>query len=106
MTARSFSKEIRQNNIKHAISVFGGKKALIAEIHNYESMYYGSTYHAIYNMVKHGCFLIYYDEQREYIRKLLKETKQEAAKYSDDKVFNLYCHLLARDVSHMPELKE
>lgn len=42
-------------------------------------------------------FEVYFDDQREAIRKWLEETPEQAAQYSDDAVHALYCSLLARE---------
>lgn len=109
MTAKTFSKEIREKNIKHAIKCYtgvGGKRALLKDIKTVKKDCYNNNYTAIRYLVSSGCFLVSYHDQREYIRKLLKESREESEKYSDDKVYELYSHMIARDLSTIPELKE
>ena len=48
------------------------------------------------NLARGGSFACYYWDERDAIREILEETEQEANKYSDDKVFDTYCHLAGR----------
>ena len=43
-----------------------------------------------------GAFACYYWNQRDAIKEILQETKEESEKYTDDKVFKIYCHLAGR----------
>lgn len=66
-------------------------------------MRYGnrSIYQTALDWVEGGSALVYYDEQREYLRNLLNQTESEALQFSDDKVFKLYCHLIARTMAKL-----
>lgn len=50
------------------------------------------------HMVDSGCFLCYYDSAREFLKEALQETDEEANKYSDEKVWQLYRRLIGREV--------
>jgi hypothetical protein len=63
-----------------------------------------SVYQTALDYVEGGSLLIYYGEQREFLAELLDETPVEAMQYSDDKVFKLYCHLVARTISKLYEM--
>lgn len=72
-------------------------------------MRYGnrSIYQTALDWVEGGSALVYYDEQRAYLKELLQETDTEAQRFSDDKVFRLYCHLTARTMAQLyAEFKE
>lgn len=43
-----------------------------------------------------GCFAVYYDEMRDLLAGWLDETPEEAARYSNDKMCELYRHLTAK----------
>lgn len=60
-----------------------------------------SIYQTALDYVEGGSMLVYYDEQRKYLKNLLQETNEESNKYSDDKVFRLYCHLIARTMANL-----
>jgi hypothetical protein len=66
-------------------------------------MRYGnrSIYQTALDWVEGGSALVYYDEQREFLRNLLNQTESEALQFSDDKVFKLYCHLMARTMAKL-----
>lgn len=49
-------------------------------------------------MVDSGYFLCYYSSAREFLKETLQETDEEANKYSDEKVWQLYRHLIGREV--------
>ncbi len=66
-------------------------------------MRYGnrSIYQTALDWVEGGSALVHYDEQREFLRNLLNQTESEALQFSDDKVFKLYCHLVARTMAQL-----
>lgn len=70
------------------------------------AMAYGgrSIYQIGLDYVEGGSLLVYYTSQREFLRRLLDETQEEADRYSDDKVFKLYCHLVAREIAKLYEM--
>jgi hypothetical protein len=69
------------------------------------AMEYGNrgTYKTALDWVEGGSALIGYDEQREFLANLLEETPEEAQRFSDDKVFRKYCHLVAREITKLVE---
>lgn len=49
-----------------------------------------------------GTFLVYYAEQRDFLGELLEANDFEwHDKYSNDQVYNTYCHLIARQVANL-----
>lgn len=55
----------------------------------------GSRYHEIQDNVQNGCYLIYYDHVRSFLKDLYNETEEEAEKYTDQQVWDRYKHLIA-----------
>lgn len=66
-------------------------------------MRYGnrSIYQTALDWVEGGSALVYYDEQREYLKNLLEESDEEAQRFTDEQVFKKYCHLIARTMSQL-----
>ena len=60
-----------------------------------------SIYQTGIDYAEGGSMLVYYQEQRDFLREILKQTKAEADKFSDDKVFKLYCHLVAKTIAKL-----
>lgn len=57
--------------------------------------YLPTTYHAIIEMVQGGCFLIYYEEVKDFLNSLgINPSNKE---YDDQKSWDLYKHLIARE---------
>ena len=91
---------------KHVLNAFDdNKSALIeqAEVFNYECF---TWYRAGLKMAQDGFFLVYYSDVREFLRELFNETKEQANKFSDKKVWDMYCHLCAKAVSKIAGKKE
>lgn len=66
-------------------------------------MRYGnrSIYQTALDWVEGGSALIYYQEQRDFLREILEETEEEANRFTDEQVFKKYCHLVARTMSKL-----
>lgn len=60
-----------------------------------------SIYQTALDYVEGGPLLVYYGDQRDFLQMILEQTDEEARKYSDDKVFKLYCHLIARTMAQL-----
>lgn len=52
-------------------------------------------------LVMGGCFLCYYSEIRDFLKNILEETDEEANRYSDSKVWELYKALLVRTITKL-----
>lgn len=57
--------------------------------------YYPTNYHAVKYMAEGGCFLVYYGEVIDFLNSL--GINPENKQYSEEKSWELYCHLIARD---------
>ena len=66
-------------------------------------MRYGdrSVYQTALDYAEGGGFLIYYGDVRDFLKLILEQTDEEAQRYSDDKVWRLYCHLIARTMAQL-----
>lgn len=64
-----------------------------------------TTYQTALDWVEGGSALVYYDDQRKFLQDILKQSDEESQRYSDDKVFRLYCHLIAREITKLVETK-
>ena len=66
-------------------------------------MRYGnrSIYQTALDWVEGGSALVYYGEQREFLEELLEQTEVDSNRYSDDKVWRRYCHLIARTMANL-----
>ena len=88
------TKKAIENAKKHFLSYYDGDKEAL--LRDGEAVGGFTAYHKGANLAKGGSFACYYWNQRDAIREILEETVEEANKYSDDKVFNVYCHLAGR----------
>lgn len=70
--------------------------------HQIDSMRYGnrSVHATALDYVEGGSLLVYYGEAREFLKDLLQETALEAGR-DDEKVWKLYCYLVAREMSNL-----
>lgn len=60
-----------------------------------------SIYATALDWVEGGSALVYYGEQREFLAEVLEQTDDDHAKFSDERVFKLYCHLVARTMAKL-----
>ena len=60
-----------------------------------------SVYQTALDYVEGGSLLVYYGDCRDFLQMILEQTDEEAARFSDDKVWRLYCHLMARTISNL-----
>lgn len=68
-----------------------------------DAMQYGdrSIYQTAIDYAEGGSYLIYYGDCRQFLQKTLEQTPEEASRFSDDKVWKLYCHLVARTMAQL-----
>ena len=68
-----------------------------------DAMRYGdrSIYQTALDYVEGGSFLVYYDDAREFLKTILEQSDEESQRYSDEKVWRLYCHLVARTMANL-----
>lgn len=60
-----------------------------------------SIYQTALDWVEGGSALIYYGDARDFLKLILEQTDEEAQRFSDDKVWHLYCHLIARTMANL-----
>lgn len=87
------TKKVMEALKKHIGGFYGKTGDLLADMRAVGGF---TPYHQGRNLAEGGAFLCYCDEQREFLREALEETHEEADRFSDDKVFELYCHLIGR----------
>lgn len=110
-TNKSVDQALRINVLEHFAETAGYERdntnpnatplsCLVSQI---DYMRYGnrSVYQTALDWVEGGSALVYYDEQRDFLKELLEETESEAQQFSDDKVFKKYCHLMARTMAKL-----
>lgn len=60
-----------------------------------------SVYRTTLDYVEGGSLLVYYGDCRDFLQMILEQTAEESARYSDEKVWRLYCHLIARTMANL-----
>lgn len=60
-----------------------------------------SIYATALDYVEGGSFIVYYGDARDFLKLILEQTDEEAQRFSDDKVWRLYCHLIARTMAKL-----
>lgn len=75
---------------------FDNERDFKNEVLNVMQIFNVDAYHAGRYLVESGSFAVYYDDQRDELAKLYEQTKDEASKYSDEKVFERYKALVSR----------
>ena len=60
-----------------------------------------SVYQTALDYVEGGSLLVYYGDCRDFLQMILEQTAEESARYSDEKVWRLYCHLIARTIAKL-----
>jgi hypothetical protein len=111
---RTTNKQVKLDLIAHVMDNFwpknygGGTVGLQNLVEQIDAMRHNdrSTYQTALDYVEGGSLLIYYGDARDFLRKLLQETKEEADRFSDDKVWHLYCHLCARTIANCYESRQ
>jgi len=102
---KSTTKSVKQAINMHILEqftpdVFGGTLTLENLKYQLESFCHMPTDYAkgVY-MAEGGTFLIYYSEQRDFLNSL--GINPDNKEYSDDKVFEQYCHLIGRQIAEL-----
>lgn len=85
------------NKIKNHIGEFYTPQELKNEVDGIKCYQYPTDYHCIKHMAEGGSFLIYYNEVVEFLNNL--GINPEGKEYPQEKSWELYCHLIARDGS-------
>lgn len=101
---RSNSKKAIENtwlNICEHLSGSIEEEQISAELlllRDIDNMRGNSIYHKALTMVSGGYFDIYYDDMRVSLKNILEETEEEANQFSNEQVWDLYCHLFAKTI--------
>ena len=104
---RTTNKLVKTALVAHVMAKFlpinysGGESAMDNLREQIDAMRYGdrSIYQTALDYVEGGSFLVYYGDAREFLALILEQTADESARYSDEKVWRLYCHLIARTMA-------
>lgn len=67
-------------------------------IRQFESMRGDFIYVKAVQLVSGGYFEVYNDDMRATLKEILEETDEEANQYDNDRVYKLYCHLIAKTI--------
>jgi len=108
---RTTNKQVKRQLVADALDPFwpanygGGTVGLQNLKDQIDSMRYGnrSIYQTALDYVEGGSYLVYFYDCRDYLKNLLQETDEEANRFTDDKVWRLYCHLMARTIANLYE---
>lgn len=106
---RTTNKIVKQKLTAHVLDNFwpanygGGTVGLQNLKDQIDAMRYGgrSIYQTALDYVEGGSYLVYYGDCRQFLKELLQETDEEANRYDDDRVWRLYCHLVARTMANL-----
>jgi len=92
------NKEIIEKNKKHILKYYT-RKSFKSQVDYMIHPRCPTPYHAIMEMARGGCFLVYNTDVVKYLTKTLGLPTHDARgrEYDVSKSFDLYCHLLARD---------
>ena len=93
---RGNTKAVMEAAKRHFLSFYrgnGGAKGMIADG---EAAGGYTDYHKGKKLALGGNYLIYLGDVKEAVRKIMKQTKAEAAKYSDEKAWQQYLHLAGK----------
>lgn len=93
----SNSKEVKEQ-IRWHISQYYAPGELWDEIRNLISWKH-TAYNTAYYMAECGDFNISYYDQRAFLTSL--DLRNGNKEYTDEQVFKLYCHLIAREAQHI-----
>lgn len=86
----------------------GGTVGLQNLVDQIDAMRYNdrTIYQTALDYVEGGGYLVYYYDCRAYLQKLLKQSGDQAAVYSDEKVWKTYCHLMARTIAQLYDCRQ
>lgn len=90
------NKAVLESAKRHILSFYvgnGGKKTLLKDG---EAIGGATDYHKGKNLCEGGTFYVYDKDVRPALQKIMHESKKEAEKYSDDKVWQQYMHICGR----------
>ena len=100
---KSNTTEVKNKINSHILSYFNGWDSgnaidnLKEQLKSFD--YMPTDYAKGVYMAEGGTFLIYYREQREFLNSL--GINPDNKEYSDNKVFEQYCHLIGRQIAEL-----
>lgn len=89
-------KEVSENIQAHILDYYDSPQDFIDQMDN---MHAPTNWHAGEQLAKGGSYMIYYDEQREFLDSL--KINPKGKEFSDDKVFSTYTSLIGRESSKL-----
>ena len=93
---RMNTKKAIENATKHFLSYYDGDKAALLRDGTSAAFRDSSDYKKGVRLAEGGAFACYYWDQRDAIKDILEETQEEVERFSNDKVFEIYCHLAGK----------
>ena len=109
---KMYHNEAKQRINDHVMSYFTAdhgwtesnspKEALQEQLKSFD--YMPTDYQKGVYMAEGGSFLVYYTDQRDFIKKTLEQTEEEANKYTDQKVFETYKHMVGKAVERLAKV--
>ena len=101
---KGLTKHLKTSDLKNIAqdlsNFFDNPKDLITEALNTKNVFELPTWQKVgAKMVASGFFHIYYYEQRDYLAKVLEQSKEYAESFSDGQVFDRYCGLVGRVIN-------
>jgi hypothetical protein len=106
---RTTNKVVRERLAAHVLDNFepenyGNEATALENLREQlDAMQWGgrSIYQTGIDYAESGGILAYYYDCRKFLREVMEQTETEAARYSDEKVWRLYCHLVARTLAKL-----
>lgn len=99
MSIRSTSLQVIKGLHAH-VSDYYTLEDLTNQVKSIQCPYYPTLYKSAYHIVEGGCFLIPNEDIQNFLSDLLQSDK---TKYTDHQSFDMYCHLLSREISKIVE---
>ena len=84
---------------EHILDFFDDYPTMLDEFQSYAEQF--GPYQAGKKMVEYGVFLVYYDEQRQFLTELYNTPEANQKKYSDQVVFDRYAGLISMEVANI-----
>lgn len=95
MSIRSTSLQVIKGLHAH-INDYYNLEDLTSQITSLKCPYYPTLYRCAYHIVEGGSFLITNEDIQNFLSDLLQSDK---TKYTETQSFEMYCHLLAREIA-------
>ena len=96
---RSDSKIVKQKVQRHIKNTYPSAKLLKEDAIAATDRRHPGSYNKVRHLAEIGQFLIYYDDQREFLDSL--KLKGGDKEFGDERVYEMYKHLIAREGAKM-----